>query len=58
VNRLGNSSVTYGVAIFKHGQEHVCAFGDFTHVFVDRTTDRPVSIPASVRSALERLLVV
>jgi len=57
VNRLGNSSVEYGIAIFKKGQEKACAYGTFTHVFVDRATERPTPIPPPLRAALERVLV-
>lgn len=56
VDRLGNSSVQYGIAIFKQGEERAAAHGHFVHVFVDRATDRPVPIPDNLRSALERLL--
>ena len=52
VNKLGNSSVTYGVGIFKKGQETACAEGHFVHVFVDRTNNRPVPIPDALRAAL------
>ncbi|GAB5414944.1 MAG: thioesterase family protein [Congregibacter sp.] len=52
VDRLGNSSVTYGIAIFMQGAEIACANGTFTHVFVDRETQRPVSIPEAMRTAL------
>lgn len=52
VDRLGNSSVQYGVGIFKDGEEQVCAFGHFVHVFVDRVTNKPVSIPEKMRKAL------
>ena len=55
VNKLGNSSVTYGVAIFKEGHEQACAYGDFIHVFVDRAADKSVSIPPAIRRALEKL---
>ncbi|MGB1244932.1 MAG: acyl-CoA thioesterase [Porticoccaceae bacterium] len=57
VNRLGNSSVEYGIGIFKKGQQAASAHGTFTHVFVDRNTDKPVSIPAQIRAALEAVLV-
>jgi acyl-CoA thioester hydrolase len=36
VNKLGRSSVEYGIAIFKQGQQHASAFGSYTHVFVAR----------------------
>ena len=57
VNRLGNSSVEYGIAIFKKGQDKACAYGTFTHVFVDRAPERPTPIPPPLRAALERVLV-
>lgn len=57
VNRLGNSSVEYGIGIFQQGSSVVSAMGTFTHVFVDRSTDKPVAIPASIRSALEAVLI-
>lgn len=56
VNRLGNSSVEYGIAIFKEGEEQACAAGSFTHVFVDRRSQRPTPIPPAMRHALERVL--
>jgi len=57
VNHLGNSSVEYGVAIFKAGDEQACAFGHFTHVFVGRDDERPVAIPEKIRNALTSMLV-
>ena len=57
VNRLGNSSVEYGIGIFQQGSFVASAMGTFTHVFVDRSTDKPVAIPASIRSALEAVLI-
>jgi acyl-CoA thioester hydrolase len=60
VDRLGNSSVQYGIAIFtveEGGSSPACAHGTFTHVFVDRLSNRPVPIPEAMRSALARLVV-
>ena len=56
VGKLGNSSVQYELAIFKLGEPEACAAGRFVHVFVDRASNRPASIPAGLRSALTRLL--
>lgn len=55
VGKLGNSSVQYELAIFKAGEEQACAAGRFVHVFVDRASNRPVPIPASLREALVAL---
>jgi acyl-CoA thioester hydrolase len=57
VGKLGNSSVRYELAIFKQGEPFAAADGYFVHVFVDRVTQRPVPMPTSIRSALERLKV-
>lgn len=52
VDRLGNSSVQYGIGIFPKGSDRACANGTFTHVFVDRISNRPVPIPDRMREAL------
>jgi len=57
VERLGNSSVRYALALFSEGQDDAAADGWFVHVYVDRQTRRPVPIPVAVRAALESLIV-
>ncbi len=52
VEKLGNSSVTYGIGLFKNDDDKPSAYGTFTHVFVDRNTERPVAIPEQLREAL------
>jgi acyl-CoA thioester hydrolase len=56
VVRLGRSSVTYAIGIFRDDEDQTAADGHFVHVFVDRASERPVPIPASIRTALTRLL--
>lgn len=56
VNRLGNSSVEYGIAIFRKGDDLASANGSFTHVFVDRKTEKPTPIQGKIRQSLEKLL--
>ncbi len=53
--RIGNSSVCYRVGIFDVGHARTAAHGEFTHVYVDRATRRPVPIPAAWRAILETL---
>ncbi|MFC4701236.1 acyl-CoA thioesterase [Glaciecola siphonariae] len=53
VNRLGNSSVEYGVAIFADDSKTACAQGVLTHVFVERSSQKPVRITGKLRAALE-----
>ena len=58
VGRLGRSSVRYEIGLFREGAgDERVADGWFVHVFVDRTTRRPVEIPPQLRAALERLVV-
>ena len=57
VGKVGNSSVRYELAIFKQDEPFAAAAGYFVHAFVDRVTQRPVPMPTSIRSALERLKV-
>ncbi|BDX29592.1 thioesterase [Mycobacterium antarcticum] len=58
VTRLGNSSVTYRLAVFRPPEapddvEPVAAVGHWVHVYVDRDTRRPVPVPDAIRSLLE-----
>ncbi|MEM8994234.1 MAG: thioesterase family protein, partial [Acidobacteriota bacterium] len=55
VDHLGTSSVRYGIAIFKGGDEEAAAHGHFVHVFVDRATRRPAGIAGQLRRALETI---
>ncbi len=57
VDRLGNSSVQYGIGIFREGVSQACAFGHFVHVFVNRVTNKPVTIPEKMRKALSAISV-
>jgi acyl-CoA thioester hydrolase len=55
LEKLGNSSVIYRIALFRNQQTEPAAIGRFVHVYVDSETRRPVPIPAQVRAALETL---
>jgi acyl-CoA thioester hydrolase len=55
VARLGRSSVTYAIGLFRQGEDAPAATGRFVHVWVDRATQRPVDIPSRIRQALESL---
>ena len=57
VEKLGNSSVRYGIGLFRQGQDAPAAEGWFVHVFVDRLTRKSVPIPSALREALRRLQV-
>ncbi len=58
VLKIGNSSVQYLIGIFKNNQDEICALGKFTHVYVDRLTNRPVPIPLSIKEVLEDLRIL
>jgi len=57
VGKLGNSSVRYELAIYKQGEPFAAATGYFVQVFVDRKSQRPVSMPTRIRTALEQLVL-
>lgn len=56
VDRLGKSSVTYAVGIFRGDEDQASAAGTFTHVYVDRETRRPRPLADDVRTKLETVL--
>ncbi len=58
VAKIGNSSVQYELGVFANEQTEVSALGFFVHVYVDRQTNRPVSIPEDVRALLTGLVSV
>ena len=57
VEKLGNSSVRYGIAIFRKGESSAVAHGYFVHVFVNRDEQKSAPIPDNLRSALEKIKI-
>ncbi len=57
VSHLGRSSVRYEVGIFRESQIEASAQGYFVHVYVDRKSQKPVSIPDNIRDALSKIQV-
>ncbi|WP_180005224.1 MULTISPECIES: thioesterase family protein [unclassified Acinetobacter] len=57
IEKIGNSSLRYDLAIFKQGQNEAAAQGHFVHVFVDRQTRKSTSIPDEMRDALTQFLL-
>ncbi len=55
VAKLGTSSVRYEVGLFAQGEALAAAKGHFVHVYVDRSTRRPVPLPAPLKQFLETL---
>ena len=54
-DQIGRSSVRYALAVFAEHSDAAAAQGGFTHVYVDRASQRPVAIPADIRAHLETL---
>lgn len=57
VEKLGNSSVRYGIGLFRRHRDEPAAEGWFVHVFVDRESRRPIALPTRLREALHRIEV-
>jgi acyl-CoA thioester hydrolase len=67
VTRLGSSSVTYRLGIFRAGSgsadaedtapQAVAAVGHWVHVYIDKTTRRPTPIPDDIRALLSTACV-
>lgn len=55
VARIGSSSVRYEVGLFAQGEPLTAAHGHFVHVYVDRVTRRPVALPESLKTVLEKI---
>ena len=56
VEKLGNTSVRYEVAIFAKGSDEAAAQGHFVHVYVDRVTRRPVPLAEPLVAVLKPLV--
>ena len=53
VLHAGRSSVRYQVALFAEDGQRTAAWGEFVHVYVDRTTRRPTALPPPLLQLLE-----
>ena len=56
VRKLGSSSVTYDIGLFRGDADQASAQGHFVHVNVDRVTRRPVNITDENRDKLKLLM--
>ncbi|MEM9724558.1 MAG: thioesterase family protein [Pseudomonadota bacterium] len=53
--RIGGSSVTYEIGLFRGEDATACAQGRFTHVYVERESRRPTALSPAFRDALAGL---
>ena len=52
-DKIGNSSVTYGIGLFNSNQVSAAAQASLIHVYVDSLSREPVSLPVSLAVALK-----
>ncbi len=57
ISHIGRSSVRYQIGLFATGEDIARAEGYFVHVYVERDTNTPVTIPGKLRTAFEKILV-
>jgi acyl-CoA thioester hydrolase len=55
VTRVGNTSVSYQVGLFRNDDLEPAAQGHFVHVYVDRQSRRPTNLPERLRQAVSEL---
>ncbi len=55
VERLGRSSITYRLALFRESDVAPTAVGRFVHVYVDRHTRSSIPVPSLIRTAVASL---
>lgn len=55
VSHIGTSSVRYEIGLFAGDAQEPAAQGHFVHVYVDRKTRRPTSLPKDFRALLETI---
>lgn len=56
VEKLGTSSVRYGIGIFRNDEDRASAEGHFVHVHVTKETGRPTPTPEAARDAFARFM--
>ncbi|MES2127829.1 MAG: thioesterase family protein [Pseudomonadota bacterium] len=55
VAKLGNASVRYEIALCRNDDPLPCAAGHFVHVYVERSSNRPLPLPPELRKLLTTL---
>ena len=55
LQRIGNSSITYDIGVFRVNQDEPAAIGYLVHVYVRAADRRPSLIPNRVRKGVETL---
>ncbi|RIX27527.1 acyl-CoA thioesterase [Amnibacterium setariae] len=55
-DRVGTTSISWGLGIFREADGELLAMGSFVHVFVGRDDLRPIPVPAAIRERIGREL--
>lgn len=58
VAHIGNSSVRYEIGLFRNDEQQTSARGHFVHVYLDRRSRKPVSLPQQWQSVLKSFQLV
>ena len=56
LKKIGKTSITYGVGVFKKGAVSAAAYGEFIHVHVDRISKKSTPIPENIRQTIKSLM--
>ena len=56
LKKIGKTSITYGVSVFKKGAISAAAYGEFVHVLVDRKSNRATPITEDIRQKIKSLM--
>ena len=57
VTKIGNSSVRYEVGLFKSNDDLASADGFFIHVYVDRVSNKPITLDYEFKKKLDTIYV-
>ncbi len=57
VTKIGNSSVRYEVGLFKPNDDLASADGFFIHVYVDRVSNKPITLDYELKKKLDTIYV-
>jgi acyl-CoA thioester hydrolase len=53
--KIGTSSVTYDVGIFKNNETEASARGSYVHVYVDKKMRKPICISDKMKKKLNNI---
>lgn len=57
IDRIGSTSLAWGFALFREGDDLAAAQGGYVHVYVDRATRKPQALSPGHRAMAEALTV-